>query len=59
MLYKHYGQKVVILIDEYDVSLDKTFQNGYYKGMVYLIRGLFGQALNKLTTLGSGTVNAI
>ena len=45
LLYKHYGQKVVILIDEYDVSLDKAFQNGYYKEMVSLIRGLFGQAL--------------
>ena len=45
LLYKHYGQKVVILIDEYDVPLDKAFQNGYYKEMVFLIRGLFGQAL--------------
>ena len=45
MLYKHYGQKVVILIDEYDVPLDKAFQNGYYKEMISLIRGLFGQAL--------------
>ena len=45
LLYKHYGQKVVILIDEYDVPLDKSFQNGYYKEMVSLIRGLFGQAL--------------
>ena len=45
LLYKHYGQKAVILIDEYDVPLDKAFQNGYYKEMVSLIRGLFGQAL--------------
>ena len=45
LLYKHYGQKVVILIDEYDVPLDKAFQNGYYKEMVSLIRGIFGQAL--------------
>ena len=45
LLYKHYGQKVVILIDEYDVPLDKAFQNGYYKEMVSLIMGLFGQAL--------------
>ena len=45
LLYKHYGQNVVILIDEYDVPLDKAFQNGYYKEMVSLIRGLFGQAL--------------
>ena len=45
LLYKHYGQKAVILIDEYDVPLDKAFQNGYYKEMVSLIRGIFGQAL--------------
>ncbi len=45
LLYKHYGKKTVILIDEYDVPLDKAFQNGYYNEMVSLIRGLFGQAL--------------
>lgn len=45
LLYKHYGKKAVILIDEYDVPLDKAFQNGYYNEMVSLIRGLFGQAL--------------
>ena len=45
LLYKHYGKKIVILIDEYDVPLDKAFQNGYYNEMVSLIRGLFGQAL--------------
>ena len=45
LLYKHYGKKAVILIDEYDVPLDKAYQNGYYHEMVSLIRGLFGQAL--------------
>lgn len=45
LLYKHYGQKTVILIDEYDVPLDKAFENGYYKEMVSLIRGIFGMAL--------------
>ena len=45
LLYKHYGKKVVILIDEYDVPLDKAYQNDYYHEMVSLIRGLFGQAL--------------
>ncbi len=44
-LYKHYSQKVIILIDEYDVPLDKAFSNGYYEEMVELIRGLLGQAL--------------
>ena len=45
LLFKHYGEKTVILIDEYDVPLDKAFQNGYYQEMVSLIRGLFGMAL--------------
>ena len=44
-MYKHYGKKTIILIDEYDVPLDKAFQNGYYNEMVSLIRGLFGQEL--------------
>lgn len=42
LLYRHYGRKTIILIDEYDVPLDKAFQHGYYKEMVSLIRGIFG-----------------
>ena len=45
LLYKHYRKKVIILIDEYDVPLDKAFQHGYYREMVSLIRGLFGETL--------------
>ena len=45
LLYQHYRKKVVLLIDEYDVPLDKAFHHGYYREMVALIRGLFGQAL--------------
>lgn len=45
LLYKHYGKKTVILIDEYDVPLDKAFQHGYYREMVALIRAMFGKAL--------------
>ena len=45
LLNKHYDQKTILLIDEYDVPLDKAFQHGYYKEMVALIRSLFGQAL--------------
>ena len=45
LLSKHYNQKTIILIDEYDVPLDKAFQHGYYTEMVSLIRGLLGQAL--------------
>ena len=45
LLYKHYGKPAIILIDEYDVPLDKAFQHGYYREMVSLLRGVFGQAL--------------
>ncbi len=45
LLYKHYEQKTIVLIDEYDVPLDKAFQNGYYREMVLLIRGLLGETL--------------
>lgn len=45
LLYKHFGQKVIILIDEYDVPLDKAYQNGYYREMVSHIRAFFGSAL--------------
>lgn len=45
LLSIHYHKKTVILIDEYDVPLDKAFQHGYYKDMVSLIRMMFGKAL--------------
>ncbi len=45
LLCKHYGQKVILLIDEYDVPLAKANQNGYYDEMVSLIRGLLGNVL--------------
>ena len=45
LLSVHYGKKAIILIDEYDVPLDKAFTHGYYKEMVSLIRGIFGEAL--------------
>lgn len=44
MLRKHYGQHVVMLIDEYDVPLDKAYRSGYYDSMVELVRVLFGNA---------------
>lgn len=45
LLSKHYGRKTIILIDEYDVPLDKAFQEGYYDDMISLIRSLFENAL--------------
>jgi len=45
LLYKHHGQPVIVLIDEYDVPLAKAFSNGYYEQMVFLIRNLFEQVL--------------
>lgn len=45
LLEKHYGRKTILLIDEYDIPLDKAFQAGYYDEMVSLIRNLLGNAL--------------
>ena len=51
LLEKHYGQKVILLMDEYDVPLDKAFQSGYYDEMVSLIRSLFDNALKTNASL--------
>ena len=45
LLRRHYGTSVVVLIDEYDVPLDKAYQNGYYPQMVNLIRSVLSQVL--------------
>ena len=45
LLHRHFNQKVIILIDEYDVPLDKAYRFGYYDQMVDLIHNLFSQAL--------------
>ena len=45
LLEKHYGQKTVLIIDEYDVPLDKAFYHGYYAQMIDIIRAMFGAAL--------------
>ncbi len=51
LLEKHYGKKVILMIDEYDVPLAKAFVNGYYDQMVFLIRNLLEQVLKTNSSL--------
>ena len=51
LLDKHYGQKAVLLIDEYDVPLDKAYVHGYYPQMIDLIRAMLGAALKTNSSL--------
>ncbi|MDE7354928.1 MAG: ATP-binding protein [Acetatifactor sp.] len=51
LLHRHYGKKAILLIDEYDVPLDKAQQSGYYDEMAGLIRNLFSQALKTNNSL--------
>ncbi len=51
LLQKHYDKKVIILVDEYDVPLDKAFQFGYYDAMINLIRNIFIQAFKSNDSL--------
>ena len=51
LLEKHYGQKPILLIDEYDVPLDKAYYHGYYPQMIYLIRAMFQAALKTNSSL--------
>ena len=50
-LEKHYGQETILLIDEYDVPLDKAYVNGYYREMLDVIRGMFDAALKTNSSL--------
>ena len=51
LLEKHYGQKPILLIDEYDVPLDKAYYHGYYAQMIDLIRAMFQSALKTNSSL--------
>lgn len=51
LLEKHYGKKVILLMDEYDVPLDKAFQYGYYEEMIALMRNLLGNVLKTNSSL--------
>ena len=56
MMRDYYGKKVILLIDEYDVPLDKAFQHGYYDEMVSLIRGMLGSVLKTNDSLQMGVL---
>ena len=51
LLHKHYGKKVIVLIDEYDVPLSKANENGYYDQMVSLICSMFSRVLKTNSSL--------
>ncbi|WP_300630648.1 AAA family ATPase, partial [uncultured Thomasclavelia sp.] len=55
-LYKHYQQKVIILIDEYDVPLQSAYNNGYYDEMVDFLRSVFSSALKTNDALERGVL---
>ena len=55
-LERHYNQKVIILIDEYDVPLEKAHFNNYYEEMVFFIRGFLGGALKSNTALHKAVI---
>ena len=55
-LYKHYQQKVIILIDEYDVPLQSAYNNGYYDEMVDFLRSIFSSALKTNDALERGVL---
>ena len=54
LLYRHYGQKTIILIDEYDVPLQSAYQNNYYDEMVDFLRSVFSSALKTNDALEKG-----
>lgn len=56
LLYKHYEVPVIVLIDEYDVPLDKAYQDGFYQEMVRLIRALFSQVFKTNKNLYFGVI---
>ena len=53
-LNKHYGKKVILLIDEYDVPLQSAYNNGYYDEMVDFLRSMFSSALKTNDALERG-----
>lgn len=56
LLYRHYGRKVIILVDEYDVPLDAAYRGGYYDEMVGIIREMFGSAFKSNPCIQMGVL---
>ena len=55
-LMQHYGKKVIIIIDEYDVPLQNAYLNGYYDDMVNFLRNVFSTALKTNDALEKGVL---
>lgn len=55
-LYAYYQQKVIVLIDEYDVPLQAAYQNNYYEEMVEFLRSVFSSALKTNDALEKGVM---
>ena len=55
-LYTYYQQKVIVLIDEYDVPLQAAYQNNYYEEMVEFLRSVFSSALKTNDVLEKGVM---
>ena len=55
-LMQHYGKKVIIIIDEYDVPLQSAYLNGYYDDMVNFLRNVFSTALKTNDALEKGVL---
>ena len=56
-LYQHYKQKVIIIIDEYDVPLQAAYQNNYYEEMVDFLRSVFSSSLKTNDALEKGIMS--
>lgn len=59
MMYNYYGKKVVILMDEYDVPIQKGYLNNYYDEIIDLIRGIFSSSLKGNSYLDFGVITGV
>ncbi len=55
-LYKHFGRKVIVLIDEYDVPIAQGYANGYHNEIVELIRSVLASTLKDNTAMFKGVL---